>query len=299
MKILSIDVGIKNLAFCLFDKPEDLMHFKVTKWDIINISEQEDNLLCGFVEKNITCNKPAKFKKNEQCFCLKHSKKQSNLQIPTSQQKPAFINKQKFQKLCEIATSHDIKYQPKIKKNDLVQLINEYIHKNYFENIESKKADKIDLFNIGLNIKTKFNKLFENEEKIDYVIIENQISPIATRMKTIQGMIVQYFIMSNIQVDNIEFISAANKLKDFGTNTNNSINNNKDNVDLDKQEKSEKLEKTKYSERKKMGISKCLEIITNDFRFNEHVNYFSKHKKKDDLSDSFLQGLWFIHHYKL
>jgi hypothetical protein len=48
-----------------------------------------------------------------------------------------------------------------------------------------------------------------------------------------------------------------------------------------------------------MGISKCLEIITNDFRFNEHVNYFSKHKKKDDLSDSFLQGLWFISHHKL
>jgi len=305
MKILSIDVGIKNLAFCLFDKSEDLTQFKVTKWDIINISEQEDNLLCGFVEKNITCNKPAKFKKNDQCFCLKHSKKQPNLQIPTSQQKPVFINKQKIQKLCEIATSHGIKYQPKIKKNDLVQLINEYVHQNYFENIESKKADKIDLFNIGLNIKTKFNKLFETEGKIDYVIIENQISPIATRMKTIQGMIVQYFIMSNIQVDHIDFISAANKLKDFGTNTNNSENKSKDNVDLDKTEKSEKSEKpekpekTKYSDRKKMGISKCLEIITNDFRFNEHVNYFSKHKKKDDLSDSFLQGLWFIHHHKL
>ena len=292
MKILSIDVGIKNLAFCLFDKSEDLTQFKVTKWDIINISEQEDNLLCGFIEKNVICNKPAKFKKNDQCFCLKHSKKQANLQIPSLEQKPAFINKQKFKKLCEIASSHGIKYQPKIKKNDLVQLINEYVHQNYFENIESKKADKIDLFNIGLNIKTKFNKLFEAEVKIDYLIIENQISPIATRMKTIQGMIVQYFIMSNIQVEHIDFISAANKLKDFKTNTNQVQND----VDL---EKTSKLEKTKYSDRKKMGISKCLEIITNDFRFNEHVNYFSKHKKKDDLSDSFLQGLWFIHHHKL
>jgi hypothetical protein len=229
MKILSIDVGIKNLAFCLFDKSDGFDQFKVTKWDIINISEQDDNLLCGFIEKNIICNKLAKFKKNDQCFCLKHSKKQPNLQIPTSQQKSAFINKQKIQKLCEIASSHGIKYPPKIKKNDLVQLINEYVHQHYFENIESKKADKIDLFNIGLNIKTKFNKLFEMEEKIEYVIIENQISPIATRMKTIQGMIVQYFIMSNITVDHIEFISAANKLKDFGTN----INNIQDNVDLE------------------------------------------------------------------
>ena len=295
MKILSIDVGIKNLAFCLFDKSENLTHFKVTKWDIINISEQEDNLLCGFTEKNVICNKPAKFKKNGHCFCLKHSKKQSNLQIPSLQQKPAFINKQKIQKLCEIATGHGIKYQPKIKKNDLIQLINEYVHQNYFENIETKKADKIDLFNIGLNIKTKFNKLFETEGKIDYVIIENQISPIATRMKTIQGMIVQYFIMSNIQVDHIDFISASNKLKNFNINDNNIQND----INLENNEKTSKSEKTKYSDRKKMGISKCLEIITNDFRFNEHIDYFNKHKKKDDLSDSFLQGLWFISHHKI
>jgi hypothetical protein len=53
MKILSIDVGIKNLAFCLFEKPTSDTQFKVTKWDIVNISEQEDNLLCGFIEKNV------------------------------------------------------------------------------------------------------------------------------------------------------------------------------------------------------------------------------------------------------
>ena len=47
-----------------------------------------------------------------------------------------------------------------------------------------------------------------------YVIIENQIGPLAIRMKTIQGMIVQYFIMSNLNVEHIEFISASNKLKD-------------------------------------------------------------------------------------
>jgi len=84
-------------------------------------------------------------------------------------------------------------------------------------------------------------------------------------------MIVQYFIMSNLKVQHIEFISASNKLKEFNIK-----------------------EKTKYSDRKKLGIEKCLEKITNDFIFNEHINYFNNHKKKDDLSDSFLQGLWFI-----
>ena len=275
MKILSIDVGIKNLAFCLFDKSQTAQKFKITKWDTIDISEKEDNIKCVFIEKNIICNKPAKFKKEDNCFCLKHSKKQK-LKIPTAEQKPTFINKQKIQKLYEIADCYSIKYENKIKKVELVKLINDYINNNYFQTIESKKAADVDLFNIGINIKTKFNKLFENEDKIDYVIIENQIGPLAIRMKTIQGMIVQYFIMSNLNVEHIEFISASNKLKDYDAK-----------------------DKATYSDRKKLGISKCLEIITTDFIFNEHIEYFNSHKKKDDLSDSFLQGIWFINNKKI
>jgi len=274
MKILSIDVGIKNLAFCLLDKSPTAQQFKITKWDIINLSE-EQSLKCGFVEKSLLCNKPAKFKKEDKCYCAKHSKKQQ-FQIPTSEQKPSFINKQKITALYEIADSHSIKYDTKIKKADLAKLINEHIQTIYFETIESKKANEVDLFNIGINIKNKFNEIFSNEGKIDYVIIENQIGPLAIRMKTIQGMIVQYFIMSNLNVEYIEFISASNKLKDCDIK-----------------------DKEKYSDRKKLGIAKCLGILTNDFRFNEHIEYFNGHKKKDDLSDSFLQGLWFINNKKL
>ncbi len=274
MKILSIDVGIKNLAFCLFDKSPTAEQFKISKWDVVNLSEDEC-LKCSFVEKNGLCNKPAKFKKDDLCYCVKHSKKQQ-YQIPTSEHKPSFINKQKLSKLYEIADSYNIKYDPKIKKTDLAILINEHIYKTYFETIESKKANEVDLFNIGINIKNKFNDLFKDEGKIDYVIIENQIGPLAIRMKTIQGMIVQYFIMSNLNVEYIEFISASNKLKDCDVK-----------------------DKEKYSDRKKLGIAKCLGVLTLDFRFNEHMAYFNSHKKKDDLSDSFLQGLWFINNKKL
>lgn len=270
MKILSIDVGIKNLAFCLFERKTDTEHFTVTQWDIVNLSS-ENNFVCNFVENNKVCNKPAKFQKSNQCYCLKHSKKINKSQIPGLEQKPSFVNKQKIQTLYAIAEKYKIEYDCKIKKKDLAKLINDYIKEEYFETIENKNASIIDLFSVGLNMKLHLNKLFEKEEKIDYVIIENQISPIATRMKTIQGMLVQYFIMSTIQVEHIEFISAANKLKE---------------CDISK--------KTKYSERKKIGIEKCADIILNDDRFNEHLEYFTQHKKKDDLADSFLQGLWFI-----
>jgi len=37
MKILSIDVGIKNLAFCLFEKPPGNNEYKILKWDVVNM----------------------------------------------------------------------------------------------------------------------------------------------------------------------------------------------------------------------------------------------------------------------
>ena len=268
MRVLSIDVGIKNLAFCLFEKKED---FSICKWDVVNLAEQE-NLICGI------CNKPAKYIKNDACFCLKHAKKQNYL-IPTTELKKTFINKQKIPKLFEIADKYEINYEKGIKKADLILAINEYINNNCFNEIGITNASKVDLIQIGMNLKLKFDKLFLDDTKIttiDHVIIENQISPIANRMKTIQGMIVQYFIMVDIDVGNIEFISASNKLKDCDVK-----------------------DKTKYSDRKKLGIAKCLEIITEKPHFNEHVDYFKTHKKKDDLSDSFLQGMWFINDKKL
>ena len=276
MKILSIDVGIKNLAFCLFEKAQDSSHFTITKWDVVNISEEETLTCCSLDNNNnITCDKPAKFSKDDNCFCLKHAKKQP-YQIPTTELKPSFINKQKIQKLYDIADKYNILYKAPIKKTDLVSVINEHVKQTCFKEVHATNASKVDLIKIGMNLKTKFNQLFSDEHTIEYVIIENQISPIANRMKTIQGMIVQYFIMSTIKVDKYEFISASNKLKDCTIE-----------------------DKTSYTNRKKLGIAKCLERISNDQRFNEKADFFKTHKKKDDLSDAFLQGVWFINNKTL
>ena len=277
MKILSCDPGIKNLAFCLFEKSSTDENFKITKWDIINLSEQNEIQKCYVIDKKGVCNKPAKYKKDASCFCLKHSKKQPFV-IPTPDLKPTYINKQKLQKLFEIADKYNIKYEKPIKKADIVSLINQYTSTTCFEEIKSINASNVNLVEIGKNIKYKFNDLFLSEGLIDYVIIENQISPIANRMKTIQGMISQYFIMREPMTNFIQFVSASNKLKEFTI---------KDNI-------TDTKSKSSYSDRKKLGISKCLEIITSEQRFNDQINYFKTHKKKDDLSDSFLQGLWFI-----
>lgn len=277
MKIVSIDIGIKNLAFCFFEKLDDSEHFKIKKWGVINICEKQA-FKCGFIDKNTVCGKEAKFQKNNQCFCLKHGKKQNYL-IPNSELNASFIQKQKIPKLMEIMNKYNIPYEKKTKKDELTSTIQEFIHTNCFEEVNTSKASQTDLITIGMNIMIHFNELFHYEDHIDYVIIENQISPIANRMKTIQGMIAQYFIMSDVGVEHIEFVSAINKLKNF---------------QIPKDSENPKNKKLTYSERKKLGISKCLEFVTNDHRFQDQCDFFTAHKKKDDLADSFLQGLWFL-----
>jgi hypothetical protein len=42
-----------------------------------------------------------------------------------------------------------------------------------------------------------------------------------------------------------------------------------------------------------------LEFLKNENHFNNQIDYFNNHSKKDDLADSFLQGLWFIGKQKL
>jgi hypothetical protein len=277
MKLLSIDVGIKNLSFCLFEinsPGESSNNLKVIKWDNINLGEKNESR-CIEIDKNGLCDKPAKFTKDEKCYCLKHSKKHNFLH-PTAELKPSYINKQKIQNLIDIADKYKVKYENPVKKANLISLLTEFINNNCFSAVQKTNASKVDLVTIGRNIQDKFdNILGEHLETINTIIIENQIGPIANKMKTIQGMISQYFIMRNNNIQ-IEFISATNKLKDFLP---------KDN--------SEKID---YKQRKKLGIQTCLEMISTDFRFKEWEIFFNKHSKKDDLSDCFLQGIWFIKH---
>ena len=273
MKILSIDVGIKNLAFCLFCNNDTTNHsFLIKKWNVVDLSTSEEVVkkCCG-KEKKGPCLKPAKYSKNNQCFCIKHAKKEKYV-LPSSDLKSSYINKQKLQKLIDIVAKYKIpSIAEKPKKSDLVSLITDFAKENCYEELVKTSAADVDLITIGKNIKLKFDNLFLEEANIDYVIIENQISPIANRMKTIQGQIVQYFIMSGINVANIEFISASNKLKEF-----------------------ESDDKTEYKDRKKLGIAKTQEIVQHNENFSNMLDYFNTHKKKDDLADSFLQGLWFI-----
>ena len=283
MKVLSFDVGLKNLAYCLFDLQKgNNNNPNILKWDVINIANLEKTNICEGFTKQLPCQAKATLKKNEKYYCLKHAKKQCFV-LPTNELKMSFLKKQPIASLKELAQKYDIVGSEEIvtlNKKKIIELFQHYTEQNCFEPCQTVvPVSRIDLVQVGRNIKIMFEEIFQQEngdgksksEQIDYVIIENQIGPLANRMNCVQSIIAQYFIMKNVD-QKIEMISSANKLKDSS----------------DSEEKKEK----KYCERKKKGIEICLSQLKEQL---PHWSlFFQTHKKKDDLADSFLQGMWFI-----
>jgi hypothetical protein len=154
---------------------------------------------------------------------------------------------------------------------------------------KEQNACDVDMIVLGKNLKTKFDLIFSeynnipqqsnesSHNSIDAVVIENQIGPLAGRMKMLQGMIAQYFIMTN--VNKIEFISATNKLKLFK------------NIKKDENVNDE----NSYKFRKQQGQRICKSLVTFYPSMNIWNQEFDNHLKKDDLADCFLQGYYYMY----
>jgi hypothetical protein len=84
MNIISIDVGMKNLAFCVFavnDKSYDILD-----WGVEDLCNSETRKQCMFVTKGKCCTRGSKYNKDGKYFCKSHAKKQK-YQIPTKDKK--------------------------------------------------------------------------------------------------------------------------------------------------------------------------------------------------------------------
>tara|TARA_B100000900_G_C20514430_1_gene689440 strand:- start:364 stop:1221 length:858 start_codon:yes stop_codon:yes gene_type:complete len=267
MKILSIDVGIKNLAYCLFELT-DKDKYKIVLWDTIDLINQPIINCSHISNKNKPCPFKAKYGKKNTGFCKKHAKMHGDYIIPTNELNPVKYKRLRLAELMNLAIKYNvISEKIKIVKSELISRIDTYVKDSCFDSINKYKCKDVNLVIIGRTLMEKFDSILKNQE-IDCIIIENQIAPIANRMTTIQGMISQYFIMRDAKT--IEFMSSANKLKHWVKH------------------------KTTYNERKKLGIKIALELISLNYQFKEWDTVFCSSKKKDDLADSFLQGIWYI-----
>ncbi len=116
------------------------------------------------------------------------------------------------------------------------------------------------------------------DDIIEQVLIENQPVQKNPVMKTIQIIVFTFFtykkVLGNCNSMEIKFISANRKNK-FAEKFNLNIEC-----------------KTKYQKNKKTAIA-CTQLLVEKTSWELH---FMKHKKKDDLADSYLQTLSFINY---
>ena len=319
MRLISFDIGIKNMAYCILST--DSSNIEILDWNVLNLMDSEQpKRICTCIippktkkQQPKPCTKVAKFQKSGNFYCEKHAKSNTQYFMPVKQTTMASLKKLKLEELLRIGISHtlfiNIENFTKLNKPKILEIVSNFYEKKNLEAIvfkKSKTASDTDLIKIGKNMKVLLNNITGIVE-ITHVVIENQISPIANRMKTIQGMLAQYFIMKNSDIE-IEFVSSANKLKQFETKKNNNI----ENIMKKKEDKNEGFEnilietekstenKTKlvttnpnYKEHKKDGVFYCSQILEINSCFHNWKNALDT-KKKDDLADSFLQGIWYL-----
>jgi len=308
-RLISFDVGIKNLAYCVYDiQPTNQnIPFAIIEWDVINLIEPKDTkqvIVCDHIPNSAAakCKRAAKYKtptKNYCAPCAKGYQKRGELFVCDNPPKAAALQKMTFGEIEDIYKTYatllgkelpPAKTEVKTTKKTAVDRVYRIIEERGLIPIIRKKeksANDVNLVEIGRAIHSRLTEVLKRcdpDEKMTHVIIENQISPIATRMKTIQGMLAQFFIMSYTNVE-IDFISSSNKLKIF---CDKKIAQNAE----EPQNAEEKEQISQYRQHKKDGIYYTTQLLEKNRWLSNHDAMNTK--KKDDLADCFLQGIWYM-----
>lgn len=286
MRLLSFDVGIKNLAYCLFDLTTGTP--TIASWTVANLLEPETPVeihpCCYELTKKRKsdlpklCGKVAKFQTpGSSYFCETHAKKSAEYLLPKKEYTLSKLKTKRVDVLQTACRENGVDFAG-LKKQEIAEKLASWYEGKMFRQIgqiaPTKTAGETDLISIGRAIK----RVLDADPEVrgaTHVIIENQISTIASRMKTIQGMIAQYFIMEDPQIE-IEFVSSHNKLK--GQNRENPDSNSP----------------SKYKKNKSDGVAICRQSLNETPHFEPWKTMFESSKKKDDLADCFLQGMWYL-----
>jgi len=146
------------------------------------------------------------------------------------------------------------------------------------KNIPKKKNE---LLLIGRNMVEILDKK-NNFLDVDVVLLENQPALKNPTMKSIQMILYSYFLINGVtndlsSIENMEMINARNKLKAYkGPEIKCDI-------------------KDKYKRTKFLGVEYCKIMIHENNKIDEkYRELFEGSKKKDDLADAYLQGIYYI-----
>ena len=163
-------------------------------------------------------------------------------------------------------------------------LIKDDCPENYCCSAHSKKFKKVKKLNTNYDIlkisQLCIGKLRDlNLTQIKHVLIENQPALKNPTMKSIQMIIYTFFVIEGVMnenslIENIHMVNARNKLKVY---TGPPIECNK---------------KGKYAQNKYLSVEYTHYMIKEEV--DEFKTLFTNSKKKDDLADAYLQGIYWI-----
>ena len=292
--ILSFDVGIIHLSYCLltkkeFTKPDGTKYIDwfIIDWNNIDLTKRDDEKCeCGLKASSIQVinDKPL-------YYCKVHAKK---INTESKSFEEYFCNCDKSINKC----CYNTKNKQCLKNAGFNKLDKYYCgtHAKQMYKTETKlqqlksfktKSSKTLCFD-----DVKYDLIMELERRsnllsANYVVIENQPSFKNPRMKSIATTLYDYYLIRGIidknitksNIKQVKFMSPSNKLK---------IASEGDTKELVKAKKT--TETAGYKMTKSLGMKYCLELIPH---LPESVAHFKSHKKKDDLADSFLQGAYF------
>jgi len=188
--------------------------------------------------------------------CAKH--------VPKKQKKVTKVelNKKTVNQLHEQMTELGLTSDA-TKKVDLVKLVFNHLKQNTWKKCVSS-ATQGSCLDLAPALIRSLDQRSASWKGADLVCVENQMD---RRMFGVQAMLQMYFCCRGYQVQGV---SATHKLSNI--------------VTVDDSTAS-------YKGRKTTGITHARALVPQVWQ--EH---FAKHPKKDDLADSFLQGLWCLEH---
>ena len=290
-KTLSIDVGIINLSYCIIasSSHKTKQKFKILDWNIINlIDDQHEQQKCiGLLKsgknKGSECgNNASVFELGclNKCYCSKHSScSHSDNLIPIRTRllcDKLLVNGQRKGHKCGKKASWYFE------KPSLERIGYCTIHSKKISNLTRYyTVDNISDIDLKIKLFTELDKRKTEFLDVDTVLIELQPPIAREKMKMIASALHDYFILRS-QIDSvnpriklIRSVDANHKLTIYdGPAISCSL-------------------KKQYDRNKWYGKQYCKWILKKD-QMHDKIEFFDNFKKKDDLADSFLQGIWYI-----